>query len=97
MPRRLLASSQPGLDAVRFLVDAVVLVAVFREALQEALFGVVRGHDGGDGADYGGCHDELDDGDHGWFCGSGERKEVGRWVLVVDFGYRTDGAELFGQ
>jgi hypothetical protein len=70
--RRRLSSTETLLKSEDFLVETVVLVAVFCESLLEALFCVVRYHDCGDGDEDSGCYDALDYGDH---C---------RWRGVVD-------------
>ena len=48
-----------------FLIEAVVLVAVFCESLLEALFRVLGRHDCRDGDENGDRYDALDDRDHG--------------------------------
>lgn len=51
-----------------FLIEAVVLVAVFCESLLEALFRMMCRHDCRDGDENGDCDDALDNCDH--CCGT---------------------------
>jgi hypothetical protein len=66
---RRLSPGETLFETEDFLIEAVVLVAVFCESLLEALFCMMGRHDCCDGDEHGDCDDALDNCDH--CCGTG--------------------------